>query len=177
MWNPILYQKAIDFAATAHKDQLVKGKTYQYVVHLSNVAAEVARAMFEEKPKNPDLLIQWSLLHDVLEDTETTEESVEKIFGTEVLNGIKALTKNPNLNKEDQINDSLEKILNSNKEVAWVKLADRITNLQEPPPNWDKEKIKKYLEDAKKIYSKLNTFNKYLGQRLKDCIEDYKKYI
>ena len=43
MWNQEKYQKAIAFAGYVHKNQLVPGKEYNYVVHISNVAAEIAR--------------------------------------------------------------------------------------------------------------------------------------
>ncbi|MCB0684262.1 MAG: hypothetical protein KDC32_25640, partial [Saprospiraceae bacterium] len=36
-----VYQQAIDFAARAHGSQRVPGKSYSYIVHLSNVAMEV----------------------------------------------------------------------------------------------------------------------------------------
>lgn len=46
--NQDLYQKAIAFAAHAHRDQKVPGTDYSYVVHLANVAAEVGLAMAKE---------------------------------------------------------------------------------------------------------------------------------
>ncbi|MDR2633014.1 MAG: HD domain-containing protein [Treponema sp.] len=93
MWDQETYQKAIAFAGFAHKDQLVPGKEYNYVVHISNVAAEIARTITVEKIGDEDLAMQCALLHDVIEDTETKTEEIRKEFGEKVLKGVLALTK------------------------------------------------------------------------------------
>lgn len=58
-----------------------------------------------------------------------------------------------------------------------VKLADRITNLSEPPAHWTSEKRVKYREEALKIYEYLNEANELLSTRLLSRIENYKNYI
>jgi len=65
MWDQEKYQKAIAFAGLAHKKQLVPGKEYNYIVHVSNVAAEIARLIMVERIDDEDLAIQCALLHDV----------------------------------------------------------------------------------------------------------------
>jgi guanosine-3',5'-bis(diphosphate) 3'-pyrophosphohydrolase len=52
------------------------------------------------------------------------------------------LTKKENLPKGEKMVDSLKRIKDLQKEVWAVKLADRITNLQEPPQSWDNFKKK-----------------------------------
>jgi (p)ppGpp synthase/HD superfamily hydrolase len=155
MWNQEKYQKAIAFAGFAHKNQLVPGEEYNYVVHISNVTAEIARVICIEKIGDEDLAIQCALLHDVIEDTETKAEEIKNEFGEEVLNGVLALTKNSELAKEERMADSLKRIKQIGKEIACVKMADRITNLQPPPNYWKKEKIKEYMDEAIIIYNEL----------------------
>jgi (p)ppGpp synthase/HD superfamily hydrolase len=140
MWDQEKYQKAIAFAGYAHKNQLVPGKEYNYVVHISNVAAEIARLIIIEKVGDEDLAIQCTLLHDVIEDTDTKIEDIKNEFGENVLNGILALTKDEKIDKEGRMKDSLKRIKEQGKEIACVKMADRITNLQRPPAYWNKEK-------------------------------------
>lgn len=72
--------------------------------------------------------------------------------------------------------DSLERINTLEKEVGLVKLADRITNLQEPPSTWKLDKIKAYAEEAVLIAETLQGKNKYLYNRLLKRIEAYNKY-
>jgi (p)ppGpp synthase/HD superfamily hydrolase len=177
MWNQEKYQKAIAYAGFAHKNQLVPGEEYNYVVHISNVAAEIARVVCVETIGDEDLAIQCALLHDVIEDTEIKAEEIKNEFGEEVLNGVLALTKNGELNKEDRMADSLKRIKQIGKEIACVKMADRITNLQPPPYYWKKEKIKEYMEESILIYNELNMYSKFLGHRLKEKIKEYEKYL
>jgi (p)ppGpp synthase/HD superfamily hydrolase len=177
MWDQEKYQRAIAFAGFAHKKQLVPGKKYNYVVHISNVAAEIARVICAENIGDEDLAIQCALLHDVIEDTDTKTEEIRNEFGEEILNGVLALTKNKKLRKEDRMMDSLKRIKKIGKEIACVKMADRITNLQPPPDYWKKDKIREYMAEAILIYNELNMYSKLLGDRLKEKIKEYEKYL
>ena len=177
MWDQEKYQKAIAFAGYAHRKQLVPGKEYNYVVHISNVAAEIARLITVEKLDDEDLAIQCALLHDVIEDTDTNIEDIKNEFGGNILDGVLALTKNENINKEDRMKDSLNRIKEKGREIACIKMADRITNLQKPPEYWKKEKIKKYMDEAILIYNELKGFSDFLGNRLKEKIKEYEKYL
>jgi guanosine-3',5'-bis(diphosphate) 3'-pyrophosphohydrolase len=119
------------------------------------------------------LAVQVALLHDVLEDTQMPEDELIKCFGQQVASGVKALTKNEALPKEERMTDSLRRIKQQPKEVWAVKLADRITNLQPPPPHWTQEKIVQYRGEAQVIYEELKDGNAYLSARLKAEIKKY----
>jgi guanosine-3',5'-bis(diphosphate) 3'-pyrophosphohydrolase len=126
---------------------------------------------------NLEIAVQVSLLHDTLEDTDTTPEELTTIFGEDVRQGIQALTKDNLLPKEQQMDDSLRRIRNLPKEIWAVKLADRITNLQEPPSQWDNSKKVNYQEEARTILSKLQEGNEFLARRLLCKIEEYRRYV
>ncbi|MFD2552428.1 HD domain-containing protein [Bizionia sediminis] len=172
-----IYQKAISFAAEKHKNQKVPGTGANYLLHLSNVAMEVILAHKASQVFNLNYAIQLALLHDTLEDTDTEFSELKELFGQQVASGVQALTKNNQLNtKEEKMMDSLSRINHLEKEVAIVKLADRITNLQKPPKSWNKEKIQNYLKEAQLINTLLKNKNDYLNTRLKTKIKSYKKY-
>ena len=103
-----LYNKTIDFAANAHKDQKVPGKEYSYVVHLSNVAMELFSAFLNTgETLNFGFAIQCALLHDTIEDTGVKYEEIIEIFGKEIADGVLALTKDKNIaDKSDSMKDS-----------------------------------------------------------------------
>lgn len=170
-----IYNKTIDFAAKAHKNQEVPGKGYSYVVHLVNVAMEVMYAAQNNKDLNEALMIQCALLHDTIEDAEISYEELVKEFGEAVAQGVQALSKNSNLNKKEAMEDSLNRIKSQPKEIWIVKMADRITNLQKPPVYWNDEKIRKYKEEAVLIYEELKEADLYTANRLKCKIENYLK--
>ena len=173
------YQKAIKFAAAKHaaQNQTIPGTNLPYVVHLSNVAMEILIASFHSGNFNLDFAIQVALLHDTLEDTSTTFGELDTEFGLDIAKAVFALTKNTDLPGEVQMQDCIRKIKLLQPEVWAVKLADRITNLQPPPPHWNKERKNRYRDEAIVILSELRDGNEYLTKRLEEEIEEYGGYI
>jgi guanosine-3',5'-bis(diphosphate) 3'-pyrophosphohydrolase len=104
-------------------------------------------------------------------------EELEIEYGQDVAAGVLALTKNLNLPKLDGMKDSLERIKRLRKEAWAVKLADRITNLQQPPVHWTISKKMEYQQEAMIILQELKGGNLYLENRLESKILEYAKYI
>ena len=159
LWSQDVYAKAYQFAAMAHKGQLVPGTDLPYLMHVSLVAMEVISVLEQESGFNGDLAVQCALLHDTLEDTGTTYNQLADEFGSRVAEGVLALTKNPKIgarvhdkleSKTLRMADSLKRILKQPKEILLVKMADRITNLQPPPKHWTKEVA---MENTKQNYT------------------------
>ena len=171
-----IYQKTIAFAAEHHGQQKMPNGL-PYIVHLSNVAMEVFMAHKQKPDFNLKLAIQLALLHDVLEDTALSFKALKADFGNLVAEGVLALTKDSTLDKKDQMQDCLTRIEEQDKEVAIVKLCDRITNLQKPPVKWDKEKIKKYHLQAASIAQALEGKNAYLDKRILSKIKDFAAFV
>lgn len=174
-----LYQEAIKFATTKHleKEQKVPGTNLPYVVHLSNVAMEIIIASANSDNFDLGFAVQVALLHDTIEDTTTDFGELENKFGVRIAEAVSALTKNKEVPKEQQMHDSLTRIKKLQPEVWAIKLADRITNLQPPPPNWDNEKKNKYQKEARIILSELKEGNDFLARRLETKIVEYGKYL
>lgn len=173
-----IYQRAIKFAGEKHKDQKMPGSNSNYLLHISNVSMEILMAYAAEKNFDVDFAVQLAILHDTIEDTNTDFGELKETFGERVAQGVLALSKNENLpSKEEQMLDSLSRINQLEKEVGMVKLADRITNLQEPPYYWDKDKKEKYRKEAEVIRETLSDKNTYLNKRLEEKIEEYQVYL
>ncbi len=173
-----LYRDALCFACKAHDGQKMATSLpnieFPYFLHITEVMTETLLA-FQETLKNTNnknlkqnLGVLVAVLHDAVEDTHVTLEEIEKQFGKEVKDGVWAMTKNKSLPKEEQMNDSLEKLLKQPIEVQFVKLADRIVNLKEPPYYWTLEKKQKYHKESKVILEKLGKANEYLAKRLRE---------
>ena len=177
LWTPDTYTKAWNFAADAHRGQLVPGTKRPYINHLGNVAMEMIRALAATPTvEKPDLAVQCALLHDTIEDTAVTYEVIEETFDSGVAAGVLALSKNPELPKAEQMADSLARIRQQPGEVWMVKLADRISNLQGPPRHWGQEKILRYETEARMILEALGAANGWLAQRLEEKIVAYRVY-
>lgn len=173
------YQKAIRFAAEKHAElqQTLPGSIIPYAVHLSNVAMEILIAASHTKDFDTEFAVQVALLHDILEDTLVPFEELVVKFDVDIATAVLALSKRDSLPKEDQMPDCIKRIKQCKKEVWAVKMADRITNLQPPPSQWDKLKKTNYLLEAKFILNELDGANEYLENRLAAKIVEYQEFI
>lgn len=170
------YQKAILFAAQKHAGQIITGTQVPYLVHVCNVAMEVLIAGQHTPGFNISEAVQVALLHDTIEDTDTSYEELGGAFGDNIAAGVLALTKNKQLSQTGQMPDSLKRIKQLPKEIWAVKLADRITNLQKPPELWSNSKKSSYLDEAVLITTYLEGGNAYLENRIKELIQSYRAY-
>ena len=182
MWNIDQLKKAWNLATRYHQGQHYggheEGIQVEYLNHIGGVTFEILCALQYEDSVDTDLAISCAILHDTLEDTTLDAQKIQELFGEKVLAGVQALTKDKTLGtKAEQMQDSLNRILQQPKEVAMVKLADRITNLNAPPYYWDTKKIRAYREEGIMIYETLKGASKYLGERLAKKIEEYEAYF
>jgi (p)ppGpp synthase/HD superfamily hydrolase len=176
-WSQDKYIKASRYAAEAHQGQTVPGTELPYLLHLNLASMEVIAALLTGNQYDADLAVQCALLHDVLEDTATTYKQIEQEFGVRIADGVLALSKDENLDKSLRLSDSLKRIRQQPHEVWMVKMADRITNLQPPPPNWTKARAAQYREEALEIHGALKDANEMLAAWLLAKIESYKAFI
>ena len=84
-------------------------------------------------------MITLALLHDTIEDTNTTYDEIFKEFGKPVADGVLALSRNPNISYENQILDCVERIKKQPKEVAINKMADRMFNMRKRYSAWERK--------------------------------------
>jgi len=126
--DKIHLQKAYDLILSAHKYQRRKSGE-PYVLH----PIEVARICFEEIGLGATSVIS-ALLHDVVEDTDTTLENIKEIFGEKVTRIVDGLTKlDGTYNVENKQAENFKKVLSSlvyDVRVALIKMADRLHNLR-----------------------------------------------
>lgn len=171
------YTAALHFAAAAHAGQKLPGSDLPYLVHVTTVAAEVMAALAAEAHADPDLAVVCALLHDTLEDTDATPDLLTARFGEAVTAGVAALSKDASLPKAEQMEDSLRRIRKQPRDIWMVKLADRITNLAEPPAYWPRDKRVAYREEAMRIGEVLGEASPYLAGRLAERIDSYRAFI
>lgn len=171
-----LYVRAVRFAALAHGPQKMPGLEVPYIAHPCQVAAEVILALQKEPHDAPDLAVACALLHDVVEDTSVRLDAIEKEFGPTIAKGVSALTKDSALPKERQMKDSLARIVVQPQEIWMVKLADRVSNLDQPPHYWTKEKCRAYRVEAETILEILGAASAVLSARLEERMRDYRRF-
>ena len=166
--NFSLLLTAITFAAGAHEGLTRKGKeATPYIIH----PIGVARILWEEgKVRDPIVLI-GAILHDVLEDTKYTEDSISRHFGDKVLKVVIELTDDPNLkSKEEKKRMQIEKAPHLSQRAKLIKLADRLYNIRDlktsPPAKWNEEDVQNYVQWGRKLLEALKGTNSDLESAL-----------
>lgn len=176
-WSQEKYLKAFLFAAKAHRGQKYSGSDLPYMMHFSFVCMETIAALEVEEIESPDLAVQCALLHDVIEDTNVGEKRLREVFGDEITDGVLLLTKNKKSKDScEPFAEYIKQMEEAPIEIKMVKLADRISNLQEPPFHWSKAKICSYLKESNDISEKFGDASPYLNERLMEKIKEYSKY-
>lgn len=156
--------EAASFAAEKHKNQRRKGKQqFPYINHPLRVAHLLTSIGGVDDP----VAIQAAMLHDTVEDTDTTFKELEQLFGSEVKSVVAELTDDKDLpklkRKELQILHSSHK----STRAKLVSLCDKIQNLESivnfgAPENWTKDRIQNYAAWAFKVVKGYRGVNKNL---------------
>ncbi len=152
-----LMLKAYTYAKNKHGDQLRRSGE-PYIIHPVQVAYTLATLELDENT------ICAALLHDVLEDTQTTKEELSKDFNQEVAEMVDGVTKLNKLSyvsvEEQQVENYRKMFLAMGKDirVILIKLADRLHNMR----------TLKYLSRDRQIANATETMNLYapLANRL-----------
>jgi GTP diphosphokinase / guanosine-3',5'-bis(diphosphate) 3'-diphosphatase len=168
--------KALSFAAEKHRFQKRKDTAgTPYINHPINVALVLSEMGNED---DIDLLIA-AVLHDTIEDTETTPDEIAKAFGTTVRDIVLEVTDDKNLPKEER--KRLQIVLAEKKTAAAkkLKLADKICNVLDivnhPPGDWSTERKLNYLTWAEEVLKGLTGANAALETYLAQVIAEGRK--
>ena len=153
-----LILKAYNYALKHHGKQLRKSGE-PYIIHPLNVAYILADIGMD------DSTISAALLHDVVEDTDVTNEDIVREFGQEIADMVAGVTKLGNIAfasiEEQQVEDYRKMFLAMGKDirVIIIKLADRLHNLR----------TLKYLKRDRQIANAKETMELYapLANRLR----------
>jgi (p)ppGpp synthase/HD superfamily hydrolase len=169
-----LYMRAWHFAAERHNGLKMAGSDLPYITHLGAVAMEVLATIGADGDvERPDLAVACALLHDTVEDTDTRLDEISAAFGSEIANGVAALSKSKALPASEQMADSLRRIKEQPREIWIVKLADRTVNMEPAPAHWSSEKRKAYQREATLILEELGGASASLSARLREKISRY----
>ena len=143
--------KAALFAADRHRNQRRKGRRgAPYINHPLAVAECLVAAGVED----PDVLAA-ALLHDTVEDTETSLSEIEYLFGQRVASIVAEVTDDKSLPKAERKRRQIASAPTKSREAKLCKLADKICNLRDLrdcPPDWNVERINAYHRFARDVY-------------------------
>ena len=167
--NPEKLNKAYDFAVKAHKNQKRdSGDPYSnHPIAVANILTEL---------KLDSATITTGLLHDTIEDTHATYETIKNEFGKEVADLVDGVTKISVFENQAVSNSKAENfrklILATSKDirVLLVKLADRLHNMRTIDAIIKKEKKERIAKETMEIYAPLA--DRMGMHRIRDELED-----
>jgi guanosine-3',5'-bis(diphosphate) 3'-pyrophosphohydrolase len=144
--------RALAFSAEKHRDQRRKdADASPYINHpiaLANVLANEGGIT--------DLVpLAGAILHDTVEDTNTTPDELIAQFGEEIASVVMEVTDDKSLAKAERKAAQIEHAPGLSRAAKLVKLADKISNLRDilasPPADWPNQRKLQYFEWASRV--------------------------
>ena len=163
--NPTNLLKAIAFAADKHRRQRRKdAEASPYINHPIAVATVLA----SEGDVSDEATLLAAVLHDTVEDTQTTFVELEERFGSEVAGLVRELTDDKSLEKGERKRLQIEHARESSIHAKQVKIADKICNVRDitvsPPADWPLQRRREYLTWSEKVVAGCRGVNSKLDQ-------------
>ncbi|MDV6341111.1 HD domain-containing protein [Nitrosomonas sp. Is24] len=160
-----LILKALEFASIKHRDQRRKDASASpYINH----PITLAKILCVEGGIADTKVICAALLHDTIEDTETTAEELQVHFGKAITKIVLEVTDDKKLPKAERKRLQIENASHASKRAKLVKLADKISNLRDilnsPPADWSIKRKQEYFDWAKEVVDQVKDANKKLGK-------------
>lgn len=150
--------KALEFASIKHRDQRRKdADASPYINH----PIALVKVLTVEGGVTDVNTICGAILHDTIEDTETTAEELKVNFGEIISKIVQEVTDNKKLDKDVRKRLQIEHAAHASHQAKLVKLADKICNLRDivstPPADWSLQRKQEYFDWAKQVVDQIRS--------------------
>lgn len=148
--------KSLEFASIKHRDQRRKdAEASPYINH----PIALAKVLTAEGGVTDANVICGAILHDTIEDTETTFEELVAAFGETIAKIVQEVTDDKKLPKEVRKRLQIEHAPHASNQAKLVKLADKISNLRDilssPPADWSLIRKQDYFDWSKQVVDQI----------------------
>ncbi|HXM36795.1 MAG TPA: HD domain-containing protein [Pyrinomonadaceae bacterium] len=169
---------ALSFAAYKHRDQRRSNReSSPYINHPIDVASIIANIGGVD-----DLVtLVGAILHDTIEDTETTPDELEHEFGSELRQLVEEVTDDKSLPKAERKRLQVEHAPHISTRAKLIKLGDKICNIrdisQSPPADWSIERRREYLDWTEQVVAGCRGTNAPLEQFYDDYLKTVREQL
>jgi len=165
--------RTLCFAARKHRDQRRKDpQASPYVNHPIEVADVLIRVGGVTRLRT----IQAALLHDTIEDTDTTGDEIEREFDAEVRELVEDVTDDKRLPKAERKRLQVENASELCDAAKEIKLADKICNIRDithkPPPDWSAGRRSEYLDWGRDVATGCHGVNAALDRAFEQAFSE-----
>ncbi len=172
------FLQAASFAARKHIAQKRKGNdAAPYINHPLEVVNLLANV---GKVEDYDVLIA-AVLHDTIEDTETTKEEITELFGSDICEYVLEVTDDKSLPKAERKQKQIEHAPHLSQGAKLIKLGDKISNIRDvtenPPDGWSDERRLEYVNWGEKVVAGLRGANENLENHFDELVSKAKRKL
>src|SRR4029434_1492332 len=176
--DELLIRRAIDFAAHKHRDQRRKdGEASPYINHpisVSLLLADIGGIADAE-------VLSSAILHDTLEDTDTTPEELEAAFGMRIRKLVEEVTDDKRLPKARRKELQIDHASQLSPDAVLIKLGDKISNvldiMHSPPANWNLQRRREYLDWAEAVVRNCPKVNAALERHFSHVLTEARRAL
>ena len=148
--------RALGFAAHKHRDQRRKGPDRSpYINH----PIALANVLCSECGITDVVVLCAAVLHDTVEDTDTTREELQKNFGKEICEIVMEVSDDKGLQPSERKRLQVKSAARASRKAKLVKIADKICNLRDvvtsPPASWDLRRRQDYFDWAREVIDQI----------------------
>ncbi len=178
MKNAARLLEASDFAAKKHKGQTRKGANAEpYINHPLEVATILAVV---GNVDDHEILIA-AILHDTIEDTETSEAEITECFGEAVCGLVVEVTDDKTLTKAERKKLQIIHAPHLSEGAKQIKIADKISNIEDiienPPEHWSVVRRVEYIEWCEKVILGVRGANPELEVRFDEATQKARRRL
>jgi guanosine-3',5'-bis(diphosphate) 3'-pyrophosphohydrolase len=173
-----LILRAVRFAAEKHNDQRRKdSRSSPYINH----PIQVAETLWTIGGVRDVTLLIASILHDTIEDTDTSPDEIKTEFGEDVLALVLEVTDDKSLPNQVRKQRQIESAPHKTQNAKLLKLADKICNVRDliysPPRGWSLGRQREYLLWSERVVAGLRGANARLESYYDDLLASGKRSL
>lgn len=169
---------ALKFSAEKHRNQRRKdAEASPYINH----PIQVAELLWNVGGVRDIVIILGALLHDTIEDTQTTPEEIEQLFGKEVVDLVLEVTDDKRLSKAERKRLQIVLAPQRSLRAKQLKICDKICNVRDvtnaPPKGWPFERRWEYLDWTESVINGVRGTNKTLEDMYDAALKEGRKKL
>lgn len=168
LFDSALFIDALHFASARHRGQR------RHDAHASpfvNHPIETAWLLASVGGVRDAVVLAGAVLHDVLEDTPTTADEIERRFGPAVRKLVEEVTDPPATSTEERRQRQVARLNGASPEARQIRLADKIANVRALPVHWSWLQCQDYLAFAEEVAGITRGANPRLDERFRQTID------
>ncbi len=162
--------QAASFAADKHRDQRRQdADATPYINHPLDVARILAEAGVEDVE-----VLMAGILHDTIEDTNTTAGELREHFGERICGLVLEVTDDKSLEKLERKRLQVVNAPAKSGDAKMIKIADKLANLRDfksPPVGWSDARIGAYIQFSQMVARGCAGANEVLDRQIHECLD------